>query len=153
MRRYHKTSSLSSYQWQKKYNEYKHAFEFNKKRTGDFDPHMITKTEFKRVYKDQIGIKADRRAREIANQQFFNISQKLATDTRRRLEEEGGSFSTTEIRAMTTKEIADTYKEYGLDLNEVYHQMKAEFQSKGLSDQEAISAAKHYISVNYYNSL
>lgn len=153
-RAYHKTSKLSSYQWEKKYKEYKRAFANNKVRTGDPEPIALTKTMFKQQYKDQIYIKADRRAREIANQQFFNISQSLATYTRRRLEDEGiEGFTTTEVRTMTTADIADTYKAYGMDLKDIYHEKKAEFINKGMTDKEAVKAAKHYVSVNWFNSL
>lgn len=147
MRRYHKTSSLSSYQWNKKYNEYKHAFEFNKKRTDDIEAQMITKTEFKRVYRDQIGIKADRRAREIANQQFFNISQKLASATRKKFQEIDSdlNISTTELRTMTTAEIASMYGDMGYNLDQIYWEQR----NSGKSPEEA----RHYVSMNYFGSL
>lgn len=145
-RRYHQTTKLSTYQWNKKYEDYKFNFYKNLGLTKDPEAELLTKKEFKQEYKDQMNIKADRRARMIAEQQFYQISRPTARKIKATLEEAGAEgYSSTEIRTMQTNEIADLYKEYGVDLDQTYWQLR----NQGKSPAEA----KKYISVNYFNSI
>lgn len=130
--------------WDKNYNNYLYDFYKNQQRTGNYDIIPLRKTDYKRYWND-INWKVRTKAKTIADSQFYQTDYSTAKRAKQRYEEETGEkIGITELRQLSTAEIADQFKAEGVDLGVMYHEQV----NAGLTPAQA----KRYISQNYFGS-